>query len=348
MNCAVVTITGGKKHRAKRALAGPSVFVANVGNGCSTAAGTDVVFPDPGQDIQYAGDASRRASPGGTCDGKQFAGGGATGGTGGGATGGTGGGTGDTGSSGGENPSNDAGSGGSSSSDTGSSSSSGSSGSSSSGGGGGGAGTGDTGTGGAGAGSGGAGAGAGDAGTGNDGSGGAGTGGADAGGAGSGNPGLLTQTAVVGAGSGFFTASPPPGGGAAGSQPTPSISPGIFLLLCGCKSEGYDTHRTPAFSPPPPTPQEPESNCACCERMAADMYFFALYRIGRHRRHGHDCVRWHGRAGLRVLEGAGVHLFGSVYTADGVHVGSGGVRSRGGGGLVMVRQACVAFHPPFI
>ena len=82
------------------------------------------------------------------------------------------------------------------------------------------------------------------------------------------------------------------------------------------------------------------------------MNCFALYRIeigirGRRRWHGHDdCVRWHGRAGVHVLEVSGIHLFGSVYTAGGVDVGSGGVRSRGGGGLVMVRQAS-GFSSPF-
>ena len=80
------------------------------------------------------------------------------------------------------------------------------------------------------------------------------------------------------------------------------------------------------------------------------MIFFALYRIGigiwgRRRWHGYDCVRWHGRTGVRILEVSGIHLFGSVYTAGGVD-GSGDVRSRGGGGLVMVRQAC-GFSSPF-
>lgn len=76
----MVTITGSKKIRRKRALSGPSVFVANVGNGCTTAAGTDVMFPDAGQEIQYGGDASKRANPAGTCSGKEYTGGGATGG----------------------------------------------------------------------------------------------------------------------------------------------------------------------------------------------------------------------------------------------------------------------------
>ncbi|KAF8535015.1 hypothetical protein BDD12DRAFT_894370 [Trichophaea hybrida] len=98
MNCAVVTITGSKKNRLKRALSGPNVFVANIGNGCSTTAGTDLVFPDSGTDIQYAGDPSKRAGPAGTCSAKQYTGGGATV-----TTGGTGGSSSGTG---GENPSN--------------------------------------------------------------------------------------------------------------------------------------------------------------------------------------------------------------------------------------------------
>lgn len=102
MNCAVVTITGGSS-RIKRALTGPAVFVANVGNGCTTAAGTDVVFPDAGEDVAFAGDAGKRADPVGTCNGKSFTGGGATGGgtTGGGTGGDTGTGTGTTGGGGG-------------------------------------------------------------------------------------------------------------------------------------------------------------------------------------------------------------------------------------------------------
>jgi len=85
MNCAVVTITG----RATGVLDGPGVFVANVGNGCATGEGADVVFPDPGSDIVYGGNAGKRAPPTGNCGaGKTvIAGGGAAGsGAGGGPT----------------------------------------------------------------------------------------------------------------------------------------------------------------------------------------------------------------------------------------------------------------------
>jgi hypothetical protein len=77
MNCAVVTITGG----ASSALDGPGMFVANVGNGCGTTEGTDVVFPDPGSDIVYGGDAAKRAPPTGNCGARKtvFTGGGSTG-----------------------------------------------------------------------------------------------------------------------------------------------------------------------------------------------------------------------------------------------------------------------------
>ncbi|CCX07996.1 hypothetical protein FPQ18DRAFT_14785 [Pyronema domesticum] len=97
MNCAVVTITGGRrKNKPKRALSGPQVFVANVGNGCTTAAGTDVVFPDAGQEIQYSGDPGKRAPPGGACGATgNYKGGGAVG------SGSLGGGTGGTGATGG-------------------------------------------------------------------------------------------------------------------------------------------------------------------------------------------------------------------------------------------------------
>ncbi|KAI5777364.1 putative endoglucanase [Geopyxis carbonaria] len=74
MNCAVVTIGGGRKHtkRApsamssleKRQSLGPQIFLANVGNGCTTASGKDVEFPDPGSDgyICSAAPAGRKAA----------------------------------------------------------------------------------------------------------------------------------------------------------------------------------------------------------------------------------------------------------------------------------------------
>ena len=55
MNCASVMITSGP---AKAELTTnvpfserPSILVANVQNGCTTIAGTDVVFPNPGSDV---------------------------------------------------------------------------------------------------------------------------------------------------------------------------------------------------------------------------------------------------------------------------------------------------------
>ena len=48
MNCAVVTITGGPDGDLSSL---PDAFTANIGNGCTTAAGADVAFPDPGPDV---------------------------------------------------------------------------------------------------------------------------------------------------------------------------------------------------------------------------------------------------------------------------------------------------------
>lgn len=97
MNCAVVTISGGKRKLMareefnvlpsmlkKRAL-GPQVFLANLGNGCTTQAGADVEFPDPGNNVERGG-AGDTAAPVGDC-GKVVVSGGA-GGTGGGTGGG--------------------------------------------------------------------------------------------------------------------------------------------------------------------------------------------------------------------------------------------------------------------
>ncbi|KAI9764804.1 MAG: hypothetical protein M1840_008073 [Geoglossum simile] len=100
MNCAVVTIGGGKRRRrsfeddtsdlsndttselAPRArLSGPAIFIANVGNGCTTVASRDVVFPSPGSVVQYGGNSGNRNDPSGTCDGRPFTGGSVVGGS---------------------------------------------------------------------------------------------------------------------------------------------------------------------------------------------------------------------------------------------------------------------------
>jgi hypothetical protein len=72
MNCAHVTIAGGgKSSKAKRddpsvsLNSRPAMFVANVGNGCSTPANKDLVFPDPGPDTDKK--TSKPAGPLGKC-----------------------------------------------------------------------------------------------------------------------------------------------------------------------------------------------------------------------------------------------------------------------------------------
>lgn len=66
MNCAVVTIDAPRR-LGKRNLSGPDMFIANIGNGCSTPAGTDVVFPNPGPDVKYGGNSGNQAAPVGNC-----------------------------------------------------------------------------------------------------------------------------------------------------------------------------------------------------------------------------------------------------------------------------------------
>lgn len=69
MNCAVVTISGGRRSVrdfVSRRASGTPLFQANIGNGCSTAAGTDVIFPDPGGDVKY-GNSAKTAPPVGSC-----------------------------------------------------------------------------------------------------------------------------------------------------------------------------------------------------------------------------------------------------------------------------------------
>ncbi|KAF3480383.1 uncharacterized protein GIQ15_05730 [Arthroderma uncinatum] len=52
MNCAHVTVNGGSDSKTKfNAL--PDMFVANVGNGCSTIEGKEIVFKNPGEKVQY-------------------------------------------------------------------------------------------------------------------------------------------------------------------------------------------------------------------------------------------------------------------------------------------------------
>lgn len=58
MNCAPVEIGGAASKREvakiskKRQTGLPTLFMANVGNGCSTNEGSDVTFPDPGQELE--------------------------------------------------------------------------------------------------------------------------------------------------------------------------------------------------------------------------------------------------------------------------------------------------------
>lgn len=73
MNCAVVTIGGaGKKARDVEERAPedpfdgrPAMFVANVGNGCSTTETKDLEFPNPGPDVSRNSD--NTAPPTGSC-----------------------------------------------------------------------------------------------------------------------------------------------------------------------------------------------------------------------------------------------------------------------------------------
>lgn len=72
MNCAVVTI-GASAAKRDLAVRGPqdsfnsrpAMFVANVGNGCSTTEGTDVEFPNAGPDV--TNNSAKLAPPVGNC-----------------------------------------------------------------------------------------------------------------------------------------------------------------------------------------------------------------------------------------------------------------------------------------
>ncbi|KAL4730603.1 hypothetical protein ACLX1H_002640 [Fusarium chlamydosporum] len=64
MNCAAVTIKGGSK-RASAMNNRPEMFVANVGNGCTTEESSDLEFPNPGPDV--SNDSKKTAGPKGSC-----------------------------------------------------------------------------------------------------------------------------------------------------------------------------------------------------------------------------------------------------------------------------------------
>jgi hypothetical protein len=65
MNCAPITVSGGSSKRSaeeleKRAATFPPLFVANV-NGCTTTEGVDIRFPQPGEYVEYDGEAPNLA-----------------------------------------------------------------------------------------------------------------------------------------------------------------------------------------------------------------------------------------------------------------------------------------------
>lgn len=94
MNCAVITISSGRRRlmerkkfnafpfaNKKRAL-GPQIFLANLSNGCTTQEGADVEFPDPGDNVSRSG-SGKTAAPKGNCGNVKVSGGGGGGGGGG-------------------------------------------------------------------------------------------------------------------------------------------------------------------------------------------------------------------------------------------------------------------------
>lgn len=69
-NCAPVTIGGGSAKRtvvprAQAFSTRPQIFLANLGNGCTTVESADVVYPNPGPDVQDNG--GKQAPPTGNC-----------------------------------------------------------------------------------------------------------------------------------------------------------------------------------------------------------------------------------------------------------------------------------------
>lgn len=69
MNCAHVTIGGDCKAADRQAStpfdSRPGLFAANVGNGCRTIEGYDLLFPNPGSDVTY--NSSNTLPPSGQC-----------------------------------------------------------------------------------------------------------------------------------------------------------------------------------------------------------------------------------------------------------------------------------------
>ncbi|KAK3685250.1 hypothetical protein B0T22DRAFT_380921 [Podospora appendiculata] len=85
MNCAVVDISssGGSGRESMGFESRPTVFKANIGNGCRTVDSTDVKIPDPGPNVDVSG--NNAVSPTGSCQ----VGAGAVGGGGGDGSGGS-------------------------------------------------------------------------------------------------------------------------------------------------------------------------------------------------------------------------------------------------------------------
>ncbi|KAJ6784099.1 hypothetical protein PWT90_11127 [Aphanocladium album] len=69
MNCAVVNVQGSKsrKRRGVAMSSRPAMFVANVGNGCGTVEGKDLLFPDPGPESDVTSKGSNTGPPTGKC-----------------------------------------------------------------------------------------------------------------------------------------------------------------------------------------------------------------------------------------------------------------------------------------
>ncbi|KAI9833348.1 MAG: hypothetical protein M1819_003743 [Sarea resinae] len=65
MNCAQVDVIGGEDASADEFDALPEIFVANLGgiNNCTTVEGQQVVYPDPGPEVEYGSGESASSPP---------------------------------------------------------------------------------------------------------------------------------------------------------------------------------------------------------------------------------------------------------------------------------------------